>query len=81
MLEPVYHGRVVKTFRVVLSVGGVIFVQADRFQEEGSLFRFYRGDSTVAEYPCVSIKEEITVTTPTQQIGLYERGAAGGLKP
>ena len=60
-----------KTFRVVLSVGGVVFVQADRFQEEGSLVRFYRGESVIAEYPCTSVKEDITEPTATQRIGLF----------
>jgi hypothetical protein len=63
--------RAVKVFRVVLSVGGVVFVQADRFQAEGSMVRFYRGESVIAEYPCTSVKEDITEPTATQRIGLF----------
>jgi hypothetical protein len=61
----------VKTFRVVLSIGGVVFVEADRFQEESGLVRFYRGESVIAEYPCASVKEDITEPTATQRIGLF----------
>jgi hypothetical protein len=61
----------VKTFRVVLSIGGVVFVEADRFQEDGGFVRFYRGESMVAEYPCTSVKEDIIEPTATQRIGLF----------
>ena len=48
-----------------------MFVQADRFEEAGSLFRFYRGDSIIAEYPCVSVQQDVTEATPTERIGLF----------
>jgi hypothetical protein len=60
-----------KTFRVSLSVGGVVFVEADRFESDGTMIRFYRGDTLTAEYACASVKEEVLPATATQRIGLF----------
>lgn len=60
-----------KTYRVALSIGGVVFVQADQYEEVEGMIRFYRGESMVAEYPCSSVKEDIAEKTLTQRIGLF----------
>jgi len=67
----VNHRLQVTTYRVVLSIGGVVFVEADKFQTEGDMIRFYRGESIIAEYPCASVKEDIKEPTATQRIGLF----------
>jgi hypothetical protein len=45
-----------KRFKVMLSVGGMTFVHAERYDTEGPLTRFFRGDSVVAEYATVSVR-------------------------
>lgn len=45
-----------KVFRVVLSIG-TTFIEADHFVEGLDNVRFYRGDSLVAQYAKVSVKE------------------------
>ena len=60
-----------KVYRVALSVGGVVFVEADRFETAGSMIRFYRGDTITAEYACASVKEDVKEATDTQRVGLF----------
>lgn len=60
-----------KTYRVALSIGGVVFIEADRYEAEGGMIRFYRGESMIAEYPCASVKEDVKEATITQRIGLF----------
>jgi hypothetical protein len=60
-----------KTYRVSLSVGGVVFVQADRFESDGTMIRFYRGEDLTAEYACATVKEDVMPATATQRIGLF----------
>lgn len=62
-----------KTFKVALSTAGVVFVEADRHETEGTMICFYRGDSKIAEYASTSVKE-ITEQTLTQKIGMFARG-------
>jgi hypothetical protein len=44
-----------KRFKVMLSIGGMTFVHAERYENEGPLTRFFRGDSVVAEFATVSV--------------------------
>ncbi|QIF01708.1 hypothetical protein [Roseimicrobium sp. ORNL1] len=46
-----------KVYRVVLSSVGAVHVEADRYEGDDSLVRFFRGDSVIAEYPASSVKE------------------------
>jgi hypothetical protein len=57
-----------KTFRVALSIGGVVFIDAERFERAEGFVRFYRGDSMIAEYPSKSVKEDITEKVLTQRV-------------
>jgi hypothetical protein len=63
--------EVVKTFRVSLSVGGVVFVEADRFDLSEGFVRFYRDDSIIAEYPATLVREEITEKVLTERVPSY----------
>ena len=60
-----------KTYRVALNVGGVVFVQADRHEQVETMIRFYRGETITAEYACTNVKEEIYEAPPTERIGLF----------
>jgi hypothetical protein len=46
-----------KVYRVVLSSVGAVHVEADRYERDDSLVRFFRGDSVIAEYPAPLVKE------------------------
>jgi hypothetical protein len=46
-----------KVYRVVLSSVGAVHVEADRYEDDDSLVRFFRGDSVIAEYPAPLVKE------------------------
>lgn len=59
-----------KTYRVKLSIGVVALVEADRYEADGGLLRFYRGSSVIAEYAQASVKEDVTEATKTQKIRL-----------
>jgi hypothetical protein len=44
-----------KKYKVNLSIGGMTFIHADRFENEGRWTRFYKGDDLVAEFATVSV--------------------------
>jgi hypothetical protein len=60
-----------RSFRVVLSVGGAVYVDAERYEWVGDFVRFYRGDSITAEYPAGHVTEEISERTLTQKIQIF----------
>lgn len=39
-----------KTFKVFLNIGGASFIPADRWEQEGQWYKFYRDDSVIAEF-------------------------------
>lgn len=39
-----------KTYKVFLNIGGASFVPADRWEQEGGWYKFYRNDSVIAEF-------------------------------
>ena len=46
--------------RAVLSVGGVIFVEADSFESVDGFVRFYRNGDIIAEYAANLVKKSVT---------------------
>jgi hypothetical protein len=63
-----------KTFRGVLTVGGAVFVEADRYESSDGFIPFYRADSMIAEYPAGSVTQDIEEKTLTQR---YHRSLRG----
>ena len=59
-----------KTYRIVLSIGGVVFVEADSHESVDDVIRFYRGDSVHAEYAKASVKDFAEDPTMTQRIAM-----------
>jgi hypothetical protein len=51
------EARLVKRFKISLSIGVCNFVHATRCTEEGQWTRFYRDDAVIAEYATVSVKK------------------------
>lgn len=39
-----------KTFKVILNIGGTSFIPADRWERVGQWYKFYRDDSVIAEF-------------------------------
>jgi hypothetical protein len=39
-----------KNFKVFLNIGGASFIPAERWEEDGAWFKFYREDSVIAEF-------------------------------
>lgn len=60
-----------KIFRVVLSIG-TTFIEADRYLEGRDDIAFYRGDSLIAQYPKVSVKEITESPDLGRRRGLFE---------
>jgi hypothetical protein len=50
-------------FKVSLDTGGMSFVHATHFANEGRWTKFYRGDSVVAEFLTVSIRKVEAIRT------------------
>jgi hypothetical protein len=48
--------EIMTRFKVQLSIGGISFVHAERYANEGRWTRFYRGESLIAEYATVSVR-------------------------
>ena len=55
-----------KTYRLLLTLGTVTFIEAERYEEEGHMIRFYDGESIVAEYARTAVKklEESSIPMP-----------------
>ena len=59
------------TYRLALSMGGVVFVDADRYATEGGRICFYRGDAVCAEYAPSSVRD-IGERQLTQRVRLFD---------
>ena len=46
-----------KTFKVFLSIGGASFIPADRWEKDGSWYKFYRDESVIAEFAVLWVKK------------------------
>lgn len=66
-----------KVYRVVLSSVGAVHVEADRYEGDDSLLRFYRGDSIIAEYPASLVKEVSETSHPPAGGGGFFSAQAG----
>lgn len=42
--------KTMKTFKVILNIGGASFVPAERWEKEDGWYKFYRDDSVIAEF-------------------------------
>ena len=60
-----------KTYRLALSIGGVVFVDADRHVVEGGRICFYRGDTICAQYAPTSVTD-ISERQNTQRVRLFD---------
>jgi hypothetical protein len=61
-----------KTFRLSLSIGSVVLLEAERHEVRDGMMYFYRDGVMVAEYAQASVTEISEATVPTQKIGLFE---------
>ena len=66
-----------KTFRLVINVGGVVFVDADRYESRAGRFLFYRGTSVIAEFAEASVQDLRESKTMTQRIALFGSEPSG----
>ena len=67
-----------KTFRLLINVEGVVFVDADRYEARAGRILFYRESSIVAQFPEASVKEVKVSKTMKQRIALFGSGPSGG---
>lgn len=44
-----------KTYRLVLSIGGATYVEADSYVEEGGMLRFFRDGHLLSTFPRASV--------------------------
>jgi hypothetical protein len=42
--------KTMKTYKVLLTIGGASFIPADRWERDGDWYKFYREDSVIAEF-------------------------------
>ena len=66
----------VKRYKVTLSVGGMTFIHATRYENEGQWTRFYTVDSLTAEFATVSVLKVEYVRTlgePPSTVGGRQR--------
>lgn len=66
-----------KTFRLLINVEGVVFVDADRYEARAGRIVFYRESSIVAQFPAASVKEVKVSETMTQGFALVESEPSG----
>ncbi len=57
-----------KTFKVILNIGGASFVPAERWEREGEWYKFYRDHAVIAEFAALWVVkiEERACPTDTQ---------------
>lgn len=55
-----------KTFKVFLNFGGASFIPAERWEQDGAWFKFYRDDSVIAEFAAMSVQKVEERAFPTE---------------
>jgi hypothetical protein len=66
------NSALMKTFRLTLSIGGPVLIEAERYEIRDGMVYIYRDGAIVAEYAEVTVKEIGESNVPTHKIGLFE---------
>jgi hypothetical protein len=61
-----------KTFRLSLSFGGPVLVEAERYEVREGMIYIYRDGAVIAQYAEASVKEIGESTVRTDRIGLFQ---------
>lgn len=58
-----------KTFKVILNIGGASFVPAERWEKADGWYKFYRDDSVIAEFAAPWVVKIEERDSPTETSG------------